>query len=140
MATHFFETDFRDVYATVLQSWLGMPSEVSDFIIGKYRTPISGLVPVQNPPVGSESFEALLGHKISDENKDVLLIHYSIRQEGPVILEILDRSGQTIRTLIHQYKPKGSHLLEVHIKNTNFIQDRINTGLRPEAKYISAIW
>ncbi|MBL0101191.1 MAG: DUF1501 domain-containing protein [Saprospiraceae bacterium] len=127
-----FETDFRDVYATVLQSWLGMPSEISDFIIGKDRTPISGLVPVQNPPVGSESFEALLGHKISDENKDVLLIHYSIRQEGPVILEILDRSGQTIRTLIHQFKPKGSHLLEVHIKkyqlHTGSYQYRLKTG------------
>jgi uncharacterized protein (DUF1501 family) len=127
-----FETDFRDVYATVLQSWLGMPSEVSDFIIGKDRTPIQGLVPVQNPPVGSEAFEALLGHKISSEDNNILQIHYSIQREGPVILDILDRSGQLIRSLVSEFRPKGSHTIDIHLKKyqlkTGSYQYRLKTG------------
>lgn len=112
----YFETDFRDVYATILQSWLGMPAEVSDFIIGKDRTPIEGLVPAQEPAIGSESFEALLGHKIAISNKDILQIHYSIQQEGPVILEILDRSGQVIRPLLNEFRPRGSHTIDIHLR------------------------
>lgn len=128
----YFETDFRDVYATILQNWLGMPAEVSDFIIGKDRTPIEGLVPVQELAIGSESFEALLGHKISTNNKDILQIHYSIQQEGPVILEILDRSGQVIRPLLNEFRPRGSHTIDIHLRKYQLhpgsYQYRLKTG------------
>lgn len=128
----YFETDFRDVYASVLQNWLGMPSEVSDFVIGKEGNPIEGLLPVQYPPVGSEAFEALFGHKISEEDKDILQIHYSLLHEGPVIMEILDKSGQVIRSLINDFRPKGSHVLEIHLKKYQLIpgnyQYRLKTG------------
>jgi uncharacterized protein (DUF1501 family) len=127
-----FEIDVRDVYASVLQNWFGMPAEVSDFIIGKDRTPITGLVPTQNPPVGSEAFEALLGHKISTKNSDILLLHYSTQHDGPVILEILNKSGQVIRPLINEFKPKGSHILEVHLKkyqlHPGYYQYRLKTA------------
>lgn len=128
----YFETDFRDVYATILQNWLGMPAEVSDFIIGKDRSPIEGLVPVQKPAVGTESFEALLGHKIDASNNDVLKIHYAIQQEGPVILEILDRSGQVIRPLLNEFRPRGSHTIDIHLRkyqlHPGFYQYRLKTG------------
>lgn len=127
-----FETDFRDVYASVLQNWLGMSPEVSDYIIGNDRTPIDGLVPVKNPPVGSEEFGALLGHKISADDKDILQIYFSILQEGPVILEILDRSGQVIRPLLNGFKLKGSHTLDIHLKkfqlHPGYYQYRLKTG------------
>ena len=128
----YFETDFRDVYASVLQNWLGMSPEVSDYIIGNDRTPIDGLVPVKNSPVGSEEFGALLGHKISADDKDILQIHFSIQQEGPVILEILDRSGQVIRPLLNGFKLKGSHTLDIHLKkfqlHPGYYQYRLKTG------------
>jgi uncharacterized protein (DUF1501 family) len=127
-----FSIDFRDVYASVLQNWFGMAPEVSDFIIGKDRTPIEGLVPVKNPPVGSEEYGALLGHKISEDDKNILQIHYSILQEGPVVLEILDKSGQVLRPIVDEYKNKGSHIKAVNLKNFNIkagdYQYRLKTG------------
>jgi len=127
-----FETDFRDVYASVLQHWLGMPSDVSDFIIGKDRTPLEGLVPVKNPPVGSEEFGVLLGHKISEDDKEMLQIHYSLKQDGPVILEIMDKSGQVIRSLLNEFRLKGSHTLSIHLKkyqlHAGYYQYRLKTG------------
>jgi uncharacterized protein (DUF1501 family) len=112
-----YGTDFRDIYASVLQNWFGMPKDVSDFVIGKDRLPIDGLVPTKNPPIGSEEFGALLGHKISDKNSDVLQIHFSLLQEGPVIIEVLDKSGQVLRPLINEFRNKGSHTLEINTKN-----------------------
>lgn len=112
-----YGTDFRDIYAYVLQNWFGMPKDVSDFVIGKDRLPIDGLVPTKNPPIGSEEFGALLGHKISDKNPDVLQIHFSLLQEGPVIIEVLDKSGQVLRPLINEFRNKGSHTLDVNTKN-----------------------
>jgi hypothetical protein len=109
-----------------------MSPEVSDYIIGNDRTPIDGLVPVKNPPVGSEEFGALLGHKISADDKDILQIYFSILQEGPVILEILDRSGQVIRPLLNGFKLKGSHTLDIHLKkfqlHPGYYQYRLKTG------------
>lgn len=110
-----FGIDFRDVYATVLQSWFGLAPEVSDFIIGKDRSPIDGLLPVKNPPVGSEEIGALLGHKINAEN-NMLQFHYSIQKNGPVILEILNNSGQVIRSLVDDFKMVGSHTFSIDIK------------------------
>lgn len=112
-----YGTDFRDIYASVLQNWFGMPKDVSDFVIGKDRLPIDGLVPTKNPPIGSEEFGALLGHKISDKNPDVLQIHFSLLQEGPVIIEVLDKSGQVFRPLINEFRNKGSHTLEINTRN-----------------------
>lgn len=109
--------DFRDIYASVLQNWFGMPKDVTDFVIGKDRSPIVGLVPTKTPPVGSEEFGALLGHKMADNNNDVLQIQFSLLQEGPVIIEILDNSGQLLRPIINEFRVKGSHTVEVNIKN-----------------------
>ncbi|MEM9920397.1 MAG: DUF1501 domain-containing protein, partial [Bacteroidota bacterium] len=60
-----FDVDFRQVYATVLQDWLCVPSEVSDFTLGQPFDKIDGIVPTGNPPVGANDNAALLGHNTS---------------------------------------------------------------------------
>ncbi|MBK8699079.1 MAG: DUF1501 domain-containing protein [Saprospiraceae bacterium] len=111
-----FSTDFRDVYGTVLGSWFGMPKEVTDFIIGKEPMIIPGLVPEKKPPVGSEEFGALLGHRISPSKADTVEIRYAVNQGGPMIMELLDKTGQVIRTFWKDAVDKGSHTLEVDLK------------------------
>ena len=86
-------------------------------MIGEERTPIPNLVPIKNSRIGREEFGALLGHKISEQNPDILQIHFSILQEGPVVIEVLDNSGQLLRPLINEFRPKGSHTLEINKKN-----------------------
>ncbi len=111
---------------------MGLPPEVSDFIMGKDRTPIENLVPVINPPIGSERFEALLGHKISVEDANILQIHFAIQKEGPVILEIMDRSGQVIRPVLNTFKTEGAHTVDLHLKKFQLhpgtYQYRLKTG------------
>ena len=127
-----FGTDFRDIYASVMENWFGLKPEVVDFILGKDRNPLEGLVPIKNPPIGSEEFAALLGHKISAENVDILEIYYSINQNGPTILEILDRSGQVIRKLFNESKPKGSFKFGLNLKKYSLLPGiysyRLKTG------------
>ncbi|MBK9150177.1 MAG: DUF1501 domain-containing protein [Saprospiraceae bacterium] len=113
----YFEIDFRDVYATTMQHWFGMPPEVAGFIMGKDRSLLNGLVPVKNPPVGTEEFGAILGHKMSDSNPDIIQFHFATLQDGPAILELLDKSGQLLRILYQDFTSKGTHIVEIHAKN-----------------------
>ncbi|MBK9256780.1 MAG: DUF1501 domain-containing protein [Saprospiraceae bacterium] len=129
-----FGIDFRDVYASVMENWFGMPPEVSSFIMGADRVPIEGLVPVKNPPVGSEEFGALLGHKLSDDNSDILQIYFATLQDGPAIIEILDQSGQVLRPLLNEFKAKGSHILTVQLKNFNIKPGRYIYRLKTGGK------
>ena len=112
----FFEIDFRDVYASVLSQWFGLPAEVTQFVVGKEKEGINNLVPQQPETIGTENFGALLGHRMAADQPDVLQIRYSINQGGPAILEILNEGGQVIRTLLNSSIDKGSHTLEVNIK------------------------
>ena len=111
----YFETDFRDVYASVLGQWFGLPKEVTDFIVGKEREGLPGLLPQQAAVIGTENFGALLGHRMDEQRKGILLIRYSVNQGGPAILEILNEGGQVIRTLLNQNIEKGSHTMEVDV-------------------------
>ncbi|MBK9734362.1 MAG: DUF1501 domain-containing protein [Saprospiraceae bacterium] len=124
--------DFRDVYASLLQNWFGMEAEISDYIIGKDRSPIPNLVPVKNPAIGSEEFGALLGHKLSTENPENLQILFAMLHDGPVVLDILDRSGQVIRPIINEFRTKGTHTVSINTKkyalNKGEYQYRLKTG------------
>jgi uncharacterized protein (DUF1501 family) len=111
----YFETDFRDVYASVLGQWFGLPKEVTDFIVGKEREGLPGLLPQQAAAIGTENFGALLGHRMDEQRKGILLIRYAVNQGGPAILEILNEGGQVTRTLLNQNIDKGSHTMEVDV-------------------------
>jgi uncharacterized protein (DUF1501 family) len=130
----YFETDFRDIYGTVLKNWFGLPGDVADFVTGKERQIIPGLVPVKNPPVGTEEFKALLGHRKAGNKPDTLEFYYSILQDGQAILELLDGGGQVIRVLQDEYRLKGSHTIEVNTKKMAIrpgeYQYRLKTGGR----------
>jgi uncharacterized protein (DUF1501 family) len=109
----YFEQDFRDIYGTVLQNWFGMPPEVADFVIGKPQNILNGLVPTKNPPIGTEEYKALLGHRPATTNPAYIEFYYAMNQDGQVILELLDLSGQVIRVLRNEFELKGSHTLIV---------------------------
>ncbi|MEO6758106.1 MAG: DUF1501 domain-containing protein, partial [Saprospiraceae bacterium] len=60
-----FSVDFRSVYATVLQNWLGNTPELTNFVMGESQPIINGLVPVTTPNIGDNGQCALLGHNPS---------------------------------------------------------------------------
>ncbi|MFK7807429.1 MAG: DUF1501 domain-containing protein [Saprospiraceae bacterium] len=107
-----FSTDFRSVYATILQDWLCTDPTVTDFVIGEQMDTINGLVPTGVAPIGSNETAALLGHNKSLTNPGHIDIKYSIFRRGTVRLRILDQSGQPLRTLMNEFRERGSYTFD----------------------------
>ena len=104
-----YSVDFRSVYSTVLQDWLGNSPEMSTFVMGKSFPVMPGLVPAIPAAVGDNGKCALLGHHPDPAIPGSYEIKYSILQNGPVRLQILDKAGNVLRTLVNEIVPKGSH-------------------------------
>ncbi len=102
-----FSVDFRSVYATVLQDWLGNNPELVNFTIGSQPSLINNLVPPVAPSAGDNNKCVLLGHQPGESGS--VLIKYALLNAGEVRLQILDQAGHVLRTLESSYKNKGSY-------------------------------
>lgn len=104
-----FSVDFRSVYATVLQDWMGASPEITQFVMGQPQPVISGLVPAAPVVSGDNGKCALLGHNPSQAEPGAIEIKYAMMQGGPVRLQILDGAGHVLRTLVNEFKATGSY-------------------------------
>ena len=104
-----FSVDFRSVYSTILQDWMGNDPELVNFVMGQNHPTISGLVPAAAPLLGDNGKCALLGHNPHPLEPGTIEIKYAMMQNGPVRLQILDRAGHVLRTLVNEYKAKGAY-------------------------------
>lgn len=102
-------TDFRSVYATVLQDWLCVDPTVVDYVLGEHYNTIPGLVPACTPSLGSNDVAVLLGHNPSKTNIGQIEIKYSIKVRGVVRVQILNLSGNPLRTLFSKFHERGSY-------------------------------
>ncbi len=106
-----FSVDFRSVYATVLQNWLGNSPELVNFVMGQQQPIINGLVPVNTPNLGDNGQCALLGHNPSPL-PGAVEIKYAMLQDGPVRLQLLDKAGHAIRTMVNEFRSRGSYTFQ----------------------------
>jgi uncharacterized protein (DUF1501 family) len=104
-----FSVDFRNIYATVLEDWLGNPPELTQYVLGQPTTKINGLVPAWPPNLGDNGKCALLGHNAHPVMFGAFEIKFSITQGSAVRLQLLDNAGHVLRSLIDEFMPKGSH-------------------------------
>jgi uncharacterized protein (DUF1501 family) len=105
-----FSVDFRSVYASVLQDWMGNDPNLVNFVLGGQNHPIiPGLVPPATPVTGDNAPCVLLGHQPGME-QGAWEIKYAMKSQGPLRLQILDNSGNVLRTLINEIKPQGSYI------------------------------
>jgi uncharacterized protein (DUF1501 family) len=106
-----YSVDFREVYSSVLQDWLCVPPQLNEFVLGDGVTPIPGILPAGNPPIGSNQVALLLGHKPIDAG---FAINYAIKRRGNVRLVILNKQGQQVRTLFQGFRERGSYTFDFH--------------------------
>lgn len=106
-----FSVDFRSIYATILQDWMGNNPDLVNFVMGQPQPTLSGLVPAIAPSTGDNSKCALLGHNPHPTLPGVIEIKYSMMQNGPVRVQLLDQAGHVLRTLLDEYKNMGSYTL-----------------------------
>ena len=104
-----FSVDFRSVYASVLQDWMGNSPELVQCVLGTPQPIIGGLVPAIAPAVGDNNKCALLGHNPAPGDPNGIAIKYAMMQSGQVKLQLLDTAGQVLRTLESEFKEKGSY-------------------------------
>lgn len=102
-------TDFRRVYATVMEQWLCLPTLAVDYILGAHYERIPNLI--ANPCEASTTAETdiLLGHRPHPDSATNINLQYALLQKGIVRLKIMDKSGQDLHTLFHEVKTAGSH-------------------------------
>lgn len=105
-----YSVDFRSVYSSVLQEWLGASPELSNFVMGGNALPIiPGLVPAAIPTTGDNNACVLLGHNPGKTSDGSIEIKYAMMNDGPVRLQLLDHAGHVLRTLVNEYKDRGSY-------------------------------
>ena len=105
-----FSVDFRNLYATILQDWLGSEPDMIRYVMGQPFDPINGLVPATTPPIGTNAEEILLGHHPHQGSTDYIDIKYSLSRAGDIRLDILSTSGEPLRQLTQGYREQGSHI------------------------------
>ncbi|MBK9735221.1 MAG: DUF1501 domain-containing protein [Saprospiraceae bacterium] len=105
-----FETDFRSIYASLLEQWLCIePSAVDNILGDSYeRIPQLGF-----DCLGVNTYEeaAILkvNHSIRMDGNGSYIIDYELSRPCPVDVEIFTIMGQKIVTLVHGYQSEGKH-------------------------------
>ena len=107
-----FSVDFRSVYSTILQDWMGNSADLVNFVMGQTHPTLSGLLPAAAPILGDNGRCALLGHNPHPSEPATIEIKYAMMQNGPIRLQILDSAGHVLRTLLNEYKEQGSYIFD----------------------------
>lgn len=104
-----FGTDFRQLYATVLENWLCVDPDTVDGVMGRYfeRLPNLGIscapTPVFEAPV------VKLRHWASYDGRSQVGINYVLNRSAKVTVRIFNMLGQPVEVLYRGYQPAGQH-------------------------------
>ena len=105
-----YQTDFREIYASVLENWLCIESSTVDMVLGRTFDRLDiGLdcVAVNNDPTITE----LIGvqHEARYDAAGRVFIHYHLPQAAVVKIEVYDILGQLVSSLFNGRQAAGSH-------------------------------
>jgi len=104
-----FGTDFRQVYATVLENWLCVDSDTVDGVLGDYFERLSGLGLSCLPTPVFEAPVAKLRHWASYDGRHQVGINYVLKQSAKVTVRIFNMIGQPVEVLYRGYQTPGQH-------------------------------
>ena len=102
-----FDVDFRDVYATVLENWLGADSRMVDHVLGD-RERIDNLVPEGDFPEGMNANKSLLGYRYANDGENIE-VKYALTSAGITEVNLLNTNGTLYRNLVSSAQPLGAH-------------------------------
>lgn len=109
-----FETDFRQVYATVLRDWFGLTAEETTAVLGDAFEPL----PVVTDPAGGDPTDTAppsvpetfaLYQNYPNPFNPRTTITYTLSSASSVSLRIYDAQGRLVQTLVQSMQPAGSH-------------------------------
>ena len=107
-----FSTDFRSIYATVLENWLCVNGNLVDELLGQNFERMSNLVvacDASNVGIASAAQQKIT-HKIIYGQGQTQL-HFTLPQSSPVVVQLYSLSGQLVATVHKGTFSAGSHQL-----------------------------
>ncbi|MEM1123191.1 MAG: DUF1501 domain-containing protein, partial [Bacteroidota bacterium] len=106
-----FDTDFRSVYATLLENWLCVDANVVDEVMGQSFTRVNELGLTCNDQTTSISdlFQKNIIHQARYDGSGRVTIYYELPEGDHVNLQIFNLLGQPVSTLTNSYQPAGAH-------------------------------
>jgi uncharacterized protein (DUF1501 family) len=104
-----YGTDFRQIYASVLENWLCVDPGIVDQVMGGYFDRLPGLGLTCSPVPVFEAPVYQLRHWASYDGRSQVGIHYVLPKGANVTVHIFNMLGQPVTTLFRGYQPKGQH-------------------------------
>jgi hypothetical protein len=113
------KTDYRTVYASILQDWFGLPANEVDELLGmsfERMDLISSKIRVDSESEAvPEVFE--LQQNYPNPFNPTTSIAYSLQEPGAVRLNVYDIQGRHIQTLVDGHLPAGSHRVDFEARD-----------------------
>ncbi len=119
-----FGTDFRQVYASVMEHWLCINPAITDEVLGQNFERITDLgLTCQTTPVNEPDYIPAIEHKALYGDGQVS-IQYLLPSPGKVKVGIFNVLGQPVQTLFDGYQLAGQHQVSFREQ-----QSRIASGV-----------
>ncbi len=105
-----FGTDFRQIYATVLENWLCINVNTVNTVLGENFTRLNlGLACMGTTGVRGVAASAI-EHEARYISSQQIEIHYTLPASAQVTIDVFNVLGQRVATLVNTYQLSGKHV------------------------------
>ncbi len=103
-------TDFREIYATLLENWLCLDASTVDGVLGENFDRIGDLgLDCTGIVSAEEAQKPSIRHEARYDKNGEILLHYTLPYSTHVRVDIHNLSGQLVQTLVNDYQLSGTH-------------------------------
>ncbi|MEM1325562.1 MAG: DUF1501 domain-containing protein [Bacteroidota bacterium] len=106
-----YDVDFRDIYATILDYWLCIPSDTVDQVIGRVSPRLNLGFDCQPTSVTSLGATQPFRHRVLTESSSEIILKYELPSTAQVRVDVVDVMGRSIQTLQNGRQVPGQHQL-----------------------------
>ena len=109
-----YGTDFRSIYATLLQEWLCLDATTTDTVLGDDypRLPELGLQCLTTSAPLSPQPARAADHRLLTLGGGQYRIEFEVGRAGRIRIDIRSVDGRLVRTLTDRYYTPGAHVLD----------------------------
>ena len=118
-----YEMDFRNVYSTIMEHWLGLDNERTQTVLGgsfEYQ-PFVAFNPVEPLPTSTEQSDTptsfVLEQNYPNPFNPTTSIQFELASTSYVNLRVFDVNGRLIETLVSKTLPGGMHTVSFDAQN-----------------------
>ena len=109
-----FHTDFRQIYATVLENWLCIDGTLVDNLMGQPFDRLDELgIDCRTTSRPDSKGPQLMHQALYDRAGGNISIQYTLPQSSQVRIELLNLNGQRVRHLRDEYDGAGTHRVQI---------------------------